>query len=74
MRGSEGETMSQNSRLLNYLEIHDGVTTYEATLILGICRLSERIRELERLRYSFTRTKEKKQVVRYRLNGHEPQR
>ena len=44
--------MSQNSRLLLYLEAHpDGLTQLEAFNALGICRLSERCRELERLGY-----------------------
>ena len=42
---------SQNARLLSYLESHDGVTTFEATLNLGIARVSERVRELERAPY-----------------------
>lgn len=43
--------MNQNARLLNWLESHDGVTQLDAFNALGICRLSERIRELERLGY-----------------------
>jgi hypothetical protein len=39
---------TQNQRLLAYLRRHrKGITTMEAFLRLGICRLSERIRELE---------------------------
>ena len=41
--------MGQNGRLLAYLESHpDGLTQLEAFNQLGICRLSERIRELEK--------------------------
>lgn len=39
---------SQNQRLLSYLKRHrKGITTMEAFQHLGICRLSERIREIE---------------------------
>ena len=39
----------QNAKLLAYLESHDqGISTLEAMEQLRICRLSERIRELER--------------------------
>ena len=38
----------QNRNLLAYLETHDGISTLEAMRELSICRLSERIRELER--------------------------
>jgi hypothetical protein len=41
-------TKTQNQRLLAYLRKHrKGITTMEAFANLGICRLSERIRELE---------------------------
>ena len=40
--------MSQCAKLLAYLEAHDGISTLEAMEQLRICRLSERIRELER--------------------------
>jgi hypothetical protein len=40
--------MSQNARLTSYLQ-RNSVTQLEAFSALGICRLSERIRELERL-------------------------
>jgi hypothetical protein len=41
---------TQNQRLLAYLRKHrKGITTMEAFANLGICRLSERIRELESL-------------------------
>ena len=37
----------QNRNLLAYLETHDGISTLEAMRELSICRLSERVRELE---------------------------
>ena len=40
-------SMSQNTRLLEYLKRSD-VTQLQAFSELGICRLSERVRELER--------------------------
>ena len=41
--------MSQCGRLLAYLEANDtGISQLEAFNTLGICRLSERVRELER--------------------------
>lgn len=40
--------MNQNSLLLDYLEHHsEGITQLEAFNTLGICRLSERARELQ---------------------------
>ena len=66
----------QNLRLYEYLKTHDGVTTLEAFTYLGICRLSERIRELEDDRYIIDRQWETTQggarVVRYRLLRDEP--
>ena len=42
------KTKTQNQRLLAYLRKNrKGITTMEAFTELGICRLSERIRELE---------------------------
>jgi hypothetical protein len=39
---------TQNQRLLAYLKKHrKGITQLEAFTALGICRLSERVRELE---------------------------
>ena len=38
----------QNRKLLDYLSTHDGISTLEAMERLRICRLSERIRELEK--------------------------
>ena len=41
-------TKTQNQRLLAYLRKHrKGITTMEAFANLGICRLSERIREIQ---------------------------
>ena len=62
--------LSQNARLLAYLESHDGITQLEAFTELKICRLSERIREIER-EYIISHDPEKTsggaRVVRYRL-------
>lgn len=41
--------MSQNSKLLTFLQSGRGITQLEAFNTLGICRLSERIRDLEAL-------------------------
>lgn len=42
------KTKTQNQRLIAYLRKHrKGITTMEAFQHLGICRLSERIREIE---------------------------
>ena len=42
---------TQTQRLLSYLRKNRrGITTMEAMLELGICRLSERIREIERMK------------------------
>jgi len=64
--------MSQNGRLLAFLEAHpDGLTQLEAFNTLGICRLSERAREIERLGFVLSHTAEKApngaRIVRYRL-------
>lgn len=68
---------SQNARLLNWLESHDGITTLEATSLFKICRLSERIREMESLGYRFSHDSETTphgaRVVRYRLQKAAPQ-
>lgn len=43
------KTKTQNQALLAYLKKHrKGITTLEAMQHLGICRLSERIREIDR--------------------------
>ena len=63
--------MTQKSRLLDYLQTHDGITTLEASDELRICRLSERARELERLGFLIDhepeRTASGARVIRYRL-------
>jgi hypothetical protein len=63
--------MTQNSRLLEWLWSHDGITQLEAFNAIGCCRLSERIRELERGEYLIQRTPERTasgaRVIRYRL-------
>lgn len=63
--------MSQKAKLLRYLETHDGVTQLESFNTLGICRLSERVRELERLGYFIGHTPEHTEngarVIRYKL-------
>ena len=66
--------MTQNAKLLSYLERHsEGITQLEAFNALGCCRLSERIRELERLGYLIEHAPEKTaggaRVMRYRLIG-----
>ena len=43
--------MTQLARLLNHLEAHGSITQLEAFTAIGACRLSERVRELERLGY-----------------------
>ena len=45
--------MSQNGKLLAYLERHGSISTREAMHNLEIYRVSERIRELERLGFVF---------------------
>ena len=63
--------MSQNAKLLTYLESHGSITTLEAMERLRILRLSERCRELERLGILIEHEPEKTpggaRVVRYRL-------
>ena len=64
--------MSQNARILSWLEQHDeGVTQLEAFNALGCCRLSERIREIERAGFLIDhepeRTANGARVIRYRL-------
>ena len=64
--------MTQNAQLLNWLESHNnGITTLEASDNLRICRLSERIREIERLGFLIEHEPERTaggaRVIRYRL-------
>ena len=64
--------MSQTQRILDYCKTHDGLTTLEASDRLRVCRLSERIRELEAKGYTFSHTPEHTEnarVIRYRLTG-----
>ena len=65
--------MTQNARLLAYLEAHDGLTQLESFNALGICRLSERVRELEALGilidHQPERTPAGARVIRYSLLG-----
>jgi len=71
--------MTQNSLLLQFLEQHpQGITQLDAFNTLGICRLSERIRELERLGVNIShvpaevpvRDGRTAHVVRYTLDNH----
>ena len=63
--------MTQNEKLLKYLSSHNGLTQLESFNTLGICRLSERIRELERLGslidHQPERTQSGARVIRYSL-------
>ena len=62
--------MTQNKRILDYCKTHDGLTTLEASDRLRVCRLSERIRELEAKGYTFSHTPEHTEsarIIRYRL-------
>lgn len=43
--------MTQNARLLNWLETRGPITQLDAFNALGVCRLSERVREIEKLGY-----------------------
>ena len=63
--------MTQLPKLLTYLKSHQGITTLEASDKLRICRLSQRIIELEQLGYVLEHRPEKTEngarVVRYLL-------
>ena len=63
--------MTQKSKVLGWLKTHDGITTLEASDNLRVCRLSERIRELERLGYLIDHQPEKTsggaRVIRYSI-------
>ena len=48
--------MTQNAKLLNWLETKGPITQLTAFNALGVCRLSERIRELEQLGYTIEHT------------------
>jgi len=66
--------VSQCGKLLNYLEQNsNGLTQLESFNALGICRLSERVRELEALGFEIEhkpeRTNTGARVVRYQLKG-----
>jgi hypothetical protein len=63
---------TQTQRLLTWLrKYRKGVTQLEAFIELGICRLSERIRELIREGYAIVKTRELASngatVTRYKL-------
>lgn len=65
----------QLGRLLDHLERKGGITQLDAFNELGICRLSERVREIEKLGYVIahekirvpTRDGRETSVVRYSL-------
>mgnify|MGYP001618268327 CR=1 FL=1 len=60
----------QNRNLLNWLESHDGISTLEAMENLRICRLSERIREIEQLGFVIEHERDSSlnaHFVRYKL-------
>ena len=67
--------MSQNAKLLCHLSSGNSVTQLDAFNQFGICRLSERIRELERLGWTIkhesvsvpTREGKRATVTRYSL-------
>lgn len=48
---SEHTNPIQRQRLLAYMQIHDGITQYEALECLSILRLASRISELKKLGY-----------------------
>ena len=67
--------MTQNARLLVHLETRGPITQRDAFILLGIMRLSQRVRELEDLGYVIqherikvpTREGEEANVTRYTL-------
>lgn len=64
--------LSQNAKLLSFLEYHpNGITQLEAFNTLGICRLSQRIIEIQRLGFDIEHRPEKTaggaRVIRYLL-------
>ena len=70
-RESRQPKIGQLAKLLTHLQTHGSITTLEASDNLRICRLSQRIIELERLNCCFDRVREKTAggatVTRYRL-------
>lgn len=72
---SEHANPIQRQRLLAYMQIHDGITQYEALERLSILRLASRISELKKLGYPvkseritvMNRYGEKCRVARYYL-------
>ena len=67
--------MNQPALLLTYLQTHTSITQLEAFTALGCCRLSERIRDLEKLGWVIrhervsvpTRTGKRAWVVAYSI-------
>jgi predicted transcriptional regulator len=55
--------MNQNQQLIKYLKSRSrkGITQFEADVLLGIARLSERVRECEAMGYIFHKRWEQKQ-------------
>lgn len=49
-------TMSQNEKILHYLETHDYISQYEACMELGCFRLSARISDLRMKGYNIIST------------------
>lgn len=62
---------NQNGRILHWLETHDGLTQLEAFNALGVCRLSERCREIEKagvlIDHEPEKTPGQARVIRYKL-------
>ena len=69
--------LTQNQRIIDYMEIHGTITQLEALQKLGIMRLASRISDLRRKGYSIesemvtveNRYGEKCRVKRYSLGG-----
>lgn len=49
--------MTQNERIVEYLQTHQGITTKEAMLKLGVYRLASRIHDLREEGYRFATLK-----------------
>lgn len=68
--------MTQNQRIIKYLEDFESITAYEAVKELGITQLSARICELQnmgyrfnrKIEYSYNRYGEKTHYIRYSLS------